>query len=115
MPPVLADALAALSTLGGLGGLAALIAAVAALRRHEAATAEIRAEMRPDHGGSLRDAVDRVQSSVDELRAEHRDLSRRLGHELGEVRRDLHDVRTDHEGRLRALEQRTDQHTTRTL
>ena len=82
MPPVLADALAALSTLGGLGGLAALIAAVAALHRHEAAAAE--------------------------LRAEHRDLSRRLGHELGEVRRDLHDVRTDHEARLRTLEQRAD-------
>ena len=93
MPPVLADALAALSTLGGLGGLAALIAAVAALHRHEAAAAELRAEMRPDHGGGLR---------------EHRDLSRRLGHELGEVRRDLHDVRTDHEARLRTLEQRAD-------
>ena len=64
--------------------------------------------MRPDHGGGLRDAVDRVQCSVDELRAEHRDLSRRLGHELGEVRRDLHDVRTDHEARLRTLEQRAD-------
>ena len=108
MPPVLADALAALSTLGGLGGLAALIAAVAALHRHEAAAAELRAEMRPDHGGGLRDAVDRVQCSVDELRAEHRDLSRRLVHELGEVRRDLHDVRTDHEARLRTLEQRAD-------
>ena len=104
MPPVLADALAALSTLGGLGGLAALIAAVAALRRHEAATAEIRAEMRPDHGGSLRDAVDRIERGMDELRGEHRDLSRRLGHELGEVRRDLHQARTDHEIRLRRLE-----------
>ena len=106
MPPVLADALAALSTLGGLGGLAALIAAVAALHRHEAATAEIRAEMRPDHGGSLRDAVDRIERGMDELRGEHRDLSRRLGHELGEVRRDLHQARTDHEIRLRRLERR---------
>lgn len=106
MPPVLADALAALSTLGGLGGLAALIAAVSALRRHEAATAEIRAEMRPDHGGSLRDAVDRIERGMDELRGEHRDLSRRLGHELGEVRRDLHQARTDHEIRLRRLERR---------
>ena len=106
MPPVLADALAALSTLGGLGGRAALIAAVAALRRHEAATAEIRAEMRPDHGGSLRDAVDRIERGMAELRGEHRDLSRRLGHELGEVRRDLHQARTDHEIRLRRLERR---------
>ncbi len=106
MPPVLADAFAALSTLGGLGGLAALIAAVAALHRHEAATAEIRAEMRPDHGGSLRDAVDRIERGMDELRGEHRDLSRRLGHELGEVRRDLHQARTDHEIRLRRLERR---------
>ena len=108
MPPVLADALAALSTLGGLGGLAALIAAVAALRRHEAATAEIRAEMRPDHGGSLRDAVDRLERGMDERRGEHRDLSRRLGHELGEVRRDLHQARTDHEIRLRRLERNRD-------
>lgn len=108
MPPVLADALAALSTLGGLGGLAALIAAVAALRRHEAATAEIRAEMRPDHGGSLRDAVDRIERGMDELRGEHRDLSHRLGHELGEVRRDLHQARTDHEIRLRRLERNRD-------
>ena len=108
MPPVLADALAALSTLGGLGGLAALIAAVAALRRHEAATAEIRAEMRPDHGGSLRDAVDRIERGMDELRGGHRDLSRRLGHELGEVRRDLHQARTDHEIRLRRLERNRD-------
>nr|DAS73365.1 MAG TPA: Protein of unknown function (DUF2746) [Caudoviricetes sp.] len=108
MPPVLADALAALSTLGGLGGLAALIAAVAALHRHEAATAEIRAEMRPDHGGSLRDAVDRIERGMDELRGEHRDLSRRLGHELGEVRRDLHQARTDHEIRLRRLERNRD-------
>ena len=108
MPLVLADALAALSTLGGLGGLAALIAAVAALRRHEAATAEIRAEMRPDHGGSLRDAVDRIERGMDELRGEHRDLSRRLGHELGEVRRDLHQARTDHEIRLRRLERNRD-------
>ena len=108
MPPVLADALAALSTLGGLGGLAALIAAVSALHRHEAATAEIRAEMRPDHGGSLRDAVDRIERGMDELRGEHRDLSRRLGHELGEVRRDLHQARTDHEIRLRRLERNRD-------
>lgn len=108
MPPVLADALAALSTLGGLGGLAALIAAVSALRRHEAATAEIRAEMRPDHGGSLRDAVDRIERGMGELRGEHRDLSRRLGHELGEVRRDLHQARTDHEIRLRRLERNRD-------
>ena len=81
---------------------------MAALRRHEAAAAEIRAEMRPDHGTSLRDAVDRIQHGVDELRTEHRDLNRRVGHELGEVRRDLHDVRTDHEARLRTLEQRAD-------
>ncbi len=81
---------------------------MAALRRHEAAAAEIRAEMRPDHGTSLRDAVDRIQHGVDELRTEHRDLNRRVGHELGEVRRDLHDVRTDHEARLRTLERRED-------
>ena len=64
--------------------------------------------MRPDHGGSLRDAVDRIERGMDELRGEHRDLSRRLGHELGEVRRDLHQARTDHEIRLRRLERNRD-------
>lgn len=113
----LSGGLAALSDLGGLAGLAAVITAASTLRRSEARHAKARAddearwitvtsELEPNHGSSLRDAVDRIEHAVDELREDHTDLARRLGHELGEIRRTMDREHGDYDSRIRALESR---------
>lgn len=115
MSALLTDALAALSDLGGLAGLAAVITAVATLRRSETRHAQARAdsearwititsELEPNHGSSLRDAVDRIEHSVDSLREDHTDLARRLGHQIGEIRRAMDREHGDYDARLRTLE-----------
>lgn len=93
-----------LSSLGGLAGLAAVIAAILSGRRQDADVRAVRAQVEPNHGSSLADAIRRIETGQDALREDLGDLSRRLGHEIGEVRRDLADARRDHDERLRALE-----------
>lgn len=112
---ILADTLAALSDLGGLAGLAAVLTALGTLRRAEVHHAQTRqadearwltvtAELQPNHGSSLRDAVSRIETSVDALSEGQADLARRLGHEIGEVRRAMDREHADYDARLRTLE-----------
>lgn len=119
----LADVLRALSDMGGLAGLAAVITSLATLRRTENQHAKRRAvddarwltvstELQPNHGSSLRDAVARIEHSVDALREDHTDLSRRLGHEMGDIRRardrehaDISERLRGHDDRIRHLEE----------
>ena len=103
MTSVAADVVSALASLGGLGGLAAALTALGAVRRQRSSTDRLEAEMVPDHGTSLRDAVDRIEAGMDDLREEHRDLGRRLGHELGEVRRSTDLAHADLTARVRRL------------
>lgn len=112
----LADVLRALSDMGGLAGLAAVITSLATLRRTENQHAKRRAvddarwltvstELQPNHGSSLRDAVARIEHSVDALREDHTDLSRRIGHEMGDIRRSSDAIHTDLAARVRHLEE----------
>lgn len=86
MPPAIADAIAALSTVGGLSGLAAVLTAVLTGRRHTDDVKAVRAQLEPDHGTSVADAVCRIERDVGGLRA------------------DIRLLRADHEERLRRLE-----------
>lgn len=107
-PPAIADAIAALATIGGLGGIASVLTALAALRHHRDTTRDIEAQMRPNHGTSLRDAIDRIEHGLDDLRDSHQDLTRRLGHEIGELRRTADREHADYDARLRHLEHHHD-------
>lgn len=104
MSQALIDSLGAFGAVGGLSGLAAVLAALRELRTSRVDVRAVRAQVEPNHGSSLADSVRRTEASVT-------DLSRRMGHELGEIRRDVQGVRddlraarSDHESRLERLE-----------
>ena len=56
-------------------------------------------QLRPDHGSSLADAVHRIEINQAQQGADLREVRRFVGHEVGEVRADVRDVR-DRLGRL---------------
>jgi len=103
-PHAIADAIAALAAIGGLGGIASVLTSLTALRRHRDTATDIEAQMRPNHGTSMRDAIDRIEHGLDDLRDSHQDLSRRLGAELGALRRQSDREHADYDARLRHLE-----------
>lgn len=59
-----------ITALGGFGGLAGLVTALVQLRK-------IKAEIMPNHGSSLADAIRRTEDGI-----------KRLDHQMGEIRRD---------------------------
>lgn len=77
---MIGDIIAALSSLGGLGGLAAALTAARALRRRDDDMTAVRAAVEPNHGGSMADAVARIEARVESL-------DHRIGHEMGDMRR----------------------------
>ena len=82
--------------LGGLAGVAALLTALAGIFAQLRQTRKLRedtAQLQPDHGSSVADLVTATAIDVREVR-------RMLGHEIGEVRDELVDVKA----RLRRLE-----------
>ncbi len=56
----------------------------------QASLEEIRAEVKPNHGSSTRDAIDRIESSVKEI---HKAMDRHED-DIAQVRDDLLDIRT---------------------
>lgn len=73
----------ALAALGGLPGVAALVTSLATL----AGILKVKkdtAQLTPNHGSSLADAVKRIE-----------DTQRSHGHQLGEIKADLLDERRD--------------------
>lgn len=87
----------AITDLGGFAGLAAVLAVVWPIRH-------VSAQMKPNHGSSLRDAVDRIEKNLDNLTARHDDLASRLGHEVGELKSDSRAAHDDLAARIRHLE-----------
>ena len=82
--------------LGGMAGLAALLTALVGVLAQLRQTRKLRedtAQLQPDHGSSVADIVTSTATDVREVR-------RMLGHEIGEVRDELVDVKA----RLRRLE-----------
>ena len=82
--------------LGGLAGVAALLTALAGIFAQLHQTRKLRedtVQLQPDHGSSVADIVTSTATDVREVR-------RMLGHEIGEVRAELVDVKA----RLRRLE-----------
>ena len=85
-----------LAELGGFAGVAALLTALAGILVQLRGLRRVRedtAQLQPDHGSSVADIVTSTATDVREVR-------RMLGHEIGEVRADLVDVKA----RLRRLE-----------
>lgn len=108
-----------------LGGWAAMITALALLIKNKAEITAIREQLHPDHGTSMADAVNRTEATADSITAQLSDqgetlddlagkvesLDHRIGHEVGELRRDTADLRhdaniihEDHASRLRHIE-----------
>ena len=82
--------------LGGLAGVAALLTALAGVIVQLRGLRKVRedtAQLQPDHGSSVADIITSTATDVREVR-------RMLGHEIGEVRDELVDVKA----RLRRLE-----------
>ena len=85
-----------LAELGGFAGVAALLTALAGILVQLRGLRRVRedtAQLQPDHGSSVADIVTSTATDVREVR-------RMLGHEIGEVRAELVDVKA----RLRRLE-----------
>jgi len=79
-----------LSALGGFGGLAATLTGVATLitaRRAKSNTDELK----PDHGSLVADKIDVVVTQVQGIDQ----MVRSQGHQMGEIRDDLHATRED--------------------
>lgn len=81
-----------IAAIGGLGGLGAALSAVASLMEARRVRASIPA------------AADRTEEAIDALRSDVRALDRRIGHELGEIRRAADREHADYDARLRRLE-----------
>lgn len=81
-----------IAAIGGLGGLGAALSAVASLMEARRVRASIPA------------AADRTEEAIDALRSDVRAIDRRIGHELGEIRRAADREHADYDARLRRLE-----------
>ena len=90
----------------------ALISAVAAL---VAATAswrtggKVRRELSANHGSSMKDALARIESrqaAIAQVQHSYEELSRSMGHQIGEIRDDAREIHADHSARIRNLERR---------
>ena len=91
--------------LGGLAGVAALLTALAGIFAQLHQTRKLRedtVQLQPDHGSSVADLVAATAKEVEKTAAEMKEVRRLIGHEIGEVRDDLVDVKA----RLRRLENR---------
>ena len=89
--------------LGGLAGVAALLTALAGIFAQLHQTRKLRedtVQLQPDHGSSVADLVAATAKEVEKTAAEMKEVRRLIGHEIGEVRDDLVDVKA----RLRRLE-----------
>lgn len=87
-----------------LGALAKLLACVAEVRRSlariTASTTATVAEVSPNHGGSMRDAISRIETG----QAYHAEMIKSLGHQIGEMHDQADLVHRSHEVRLRQVE-----------
>ena len=91
--------------LGGLAGVAALLTALAGIFAQLHQTRKLRedtVQLQPDHGSSVADLVKATAKEVEKTAADMKEVRRFIGHEIGEVRDDLVDVKA----RLRRLENR---------
>lgn len=77
-----------IEALGGLAGLAALLAVFPQLSGIKKNTAKTLTQFQPNHGSSLKDAVNRIEKA-------QLDFQKSVGHQIGEIRTDIHDIRTD--------------------
>lgn len=100
-----------ITALGGLGGLGALIANLATLAKTRRVK-EDTAQLRPDHGASIADQVTRIEKHLAGLTATVTGLDQRtraVGHQIGEIRRDLADAASEHARRLDHHDERINQ------
>lgn len=94
--------------LGGLGGLGATLTALASLITAVKVKRDTRLLL-PDHGNSVADKINRIEKNVEVLTATVQGLDERtksIGHQVGEIRRDLSDSASDHDRRLDRLDSR---------
>lgn len=105
MPPWLHELLGLANSAGGMAGLAAIVTALGTLRRQEKGMAAVRAELEPNHGSSMKDAMGRIEKQLYTLSDRVESLDHRLGHEIGDMRRSADTAHADLAARIRHLEQ----------
>lgn len=84
-----------LADLGGLAGLAALVTAIGGVIVQLRGLRKVRrdtAQLMPNHGSHLADAVHRIEANM-ATRADVGEVRRLVGHEVGEVRDDQKDIK----------------------
>lgn len=91
------EGLAALIT--AFGALCASLAGVLVQMRGLRRVREDTAQLQPDHGSSVADKINRIEKNM-ATRTEVAEVRHLVGHEVGEVRDDITDMR----GRLSRLE-----------
>lgn len=111
-----------LQDLNGIAGILSAIAALVAATRagraaRDAGTAardagKTAAQVTPNGGSTMRDSVSRTEADVAVIRASLEGLtniSRSMGHQIGEVRRDLTAAVDRHEDDIRRLDRAVEQ------
>ncbi|MPN20547.1 hypothetical protein SDC9_167926 [bioreactor metagenome] len=88
---MISEIIAGFSAVGGLVGLGSLVAALGAWRKSASAARELQ----PNHGSSISDRIDLVV-----------DMTRSLGHQVGEIRADLRASTDQLHDRVKELERR---------
>lgn len=89
---------------GVLAGLATIITAIGSLlvkvmldqRRIKEKQAQTHAQLKPNGGGSLRDAVDRIESTLERVADRQNRAERRTDRELTNIRRRLNQLEGNH-------------------
>lgn len=96
--PQWADTVQSWATLGGLGGLGGLLTGLAALftgRRARSSSEAVKAELRPNHGSSLRDKVDILADEVTLIAGALSDYHKAMRDRVLEQERNLRDLRDE--------------------
>ena len=86
-----------------LSAVAALVAATASWRTN----GKVRSELTHNHGSSMKDALARIevrQTKIAQAQDSHEELSRSMGHQIGEIRDDARQIHADHSAPIRNLE-----------
>ena len=84
-----------IADLGGFAGIAAIIAAVPTLFKIRKDTAATVNQVKPSHGGNLSTSMNKIETDMTTLRAEYRSGISSIGHQVGEIRGDMRDLRAD--------------------
>lgn len=104
------EAITTLSELGGFTGIAAIIATIPALRRIQRDSRTAAEEAKPNHGGSMRDAITRIETTVKLIKEIQYSQSKeieRIQHDNAVINKSFIEQLDEHTHRIIRLEGRS--------